>query len=219
MKLSKRKIDRSLLGEQYDARSTQEEQGDPRCLLGHHVNVKVPSGSTHFDLLAAIARESTTPFPIKFLSEKLKEQTYPRGRGCFGEVAVEIAKIVAHYPTLRWWVAKDGLVVDEAKPHLDLLPHFDRIVGPLSIEMMANGKISPEALQKIAAKLDANNFKLKEHLPPAEWSKIVDHNQKSSGRTIKTFSEATSDRRFVRLVRRSIYRARDRYKNAIHHDL
>ena len=45
-----------------------------------------------------ISRLSHKPFQIKFLSDKLKELEFPRGRVYFGYVGDVISKILLHYP-------------------------------------------------------------------------------------------------------------------------
>jgi hypothetical protein len=72
-----------------------------------------------------------------------------------------------------------------------------------------------DAIHSIAEKLDAEGVKLKEHLQPQEWDAVVDNNRKRTGNPIKSFSAAAKSPRLVPLVRRSIYRARDRYKKAL----
>jgi hypothetical protein len=86
--------ERIYFGQSYDAKRTREGQGNDHVLIGNHVSSSLAAGSTHQDLLSSIARDSVRPLPIKFLSEKLKEGSYVRGRGCFGEIAHEIDKIV-----------------------------------------------------------------------------------------------------------------------------
>jgi hypothetical protein len=179
------------------------------------VNLSMPAGSTHFDSLIEFGRSSFKPFPIKFLSEKLKEPQFIQGRVYFGKLGDQIRKILLNYPYLRWWMEKDGLVVDEARSEIGPLSDFDRIAGPLVLEHMKGDKLSASALASIAAKLDAERFQLKQNLQPAQWKPISDYNQKYSKLAIKTFGDAVGRPQFVRSVRRRLYLARDRYKKAL----
>lgn len=123
-------------GRHFDARRTKDTHGDMGVLYGNFVNLSMPAGSTHFDHLMEIGRSSDRPFPIKFLSEKLKELEFVRGCVYFGRLGNQIQKILLNYPYLRWWIEEDGLVVDEARSELGPLSDFDRIAGLLVIEHM-----------------------------------------------------------------------------------
>ena len=206
-----RKLRKHYFGPQFDERRTDEAHGDTAALLGNFVSLAVKAGSTHFEHLMAIGRS----FPVKYLSPKLKEPQFLRGKTYFGDLIDEINKILLNHPELRWWMTSDGLVVDEVPSELDSLSHFDRIVGPLSIQLLQNGRLSQDAIHSIAIALDAEKFTLKEHLQPQEWDDVVDNNRKRTGNPIKSFSSAAKNPRFVQPVRRSIYRARDRYKKAL----
>jgi hypothetical protein len=214
----RRRIEEAYFGLHFDARRTNEAHGDTSVLLGNSVSLSVPSGSSHFDVLTLIAQKSTKPIPVRFLSEKLKELKPPRGRNCFGDTARGIEAIVSNYGSLRWWLTEQGLVVDEVLSELDSLSSFDRLVGPLSVQGVQNGILREEAVCLISEKLDEEGFKLKEHLQPKEWGAIVAHNRKRTGRQVESFAAAVKDPRFVRHVRRSIYRARDRYNKAVRLD-
>jgi hypothetical protein len=108
-----------------------------------------------------------------------------------------------------------GLIVDEVPPDLDSLSHFDRTVGPMSVQLPKKGRLSQDSIMSIAQKLDDEGFQLKEHLQPQEWNKIVNNNLKRMGNLINTFSLAANNSTLRRAVRRSIYRARDRYKKVL----
>jgi hypothetical protein len=202
-------------GQHFDARRTKETNGDMGVLHGNVISLTMESGSTHFDDLMEISRSSYKPFPVKSLAGKLKEQQSIRGRVYFGHVGDVIQGILLNYPYLRWWMEKDGLVVDEARSEMGPLSDFDRIAGPLVLEHMTGDKLSASALASIAAKLDAEGFQLKQNLQPAQWKPISDYNQKYSKLAIKTFSDAVGRPQFVRSVRRRLYLARDRYKKAL----
>ena len=202
-------------GRHFDVRRTNDTHGDMRVLQGNFVNLSMPAGSTHFDSLIEFCRSSVKPFPVKFLSEKLKEPQFIRGRVYSGKLGEQIQGILLNYPYLRWWMEKDGLVVDEARSEIGPLSDFDRIAGPLVLEHMKGDKLSASALVSIAAKLDAERFQLKQNLQPAQWKPISDYNQKYSKLAIKTFGDAVGRPQFVRSVRRRLYLARDRYKKAL----
>jgi hypothetical protein len=213
-----RRVAEAYFGPHFDARRTKESHGDPSVLLENHVSASMPAGSTYFDALTLIARSSGKPIPVKFLSEKLKKLKIPRGGTYFGEIANDIEAIVVNNPPLRWWLTEQGLVVDEVPSELDSLSAFDRLVGPLSVQLAQNIILPESAVCLISQKLDAEGFKLKDHLQPKEWEAVVAHNLKRTGRQIGSFESAVMNSRFVRLVRRSIYRARDRYSKALRLD-
>jgi hypothetical protein len=202
-------------GQHFDARRTKDAHGDMGVLHGNFVNLSMPVNSTHFDHLMEIGRSSNTPFPIKFLSDKLKELRYPRGRPYFGKTVDVIRGILLNYPYLRWWMEEDGLVVDEVSAELGPLSDFDRIAGALVVERLKNGKLSTTSLESIASKLDAEGFQLKRDLQPAQWKPISEYNQKHSRTPIKSFCAVVRRPQFVRILRRRLYVARDRYKKAL----
>jgi hypothetical protein len=206
---------KQYFGQQFDKRRTQQAHGDAGVLLENHVNLTMPAGSTHFDHLMAIGCSSDKPFPIKYLSEKLKELQFPRGKTYFGSPVDLIQQVLLNYPHLRWQMEKDGLVVDEASSELGLLSDFDRIAGLLVLEHMKGNKLSESALASIATKLDAEGFQLKQDLQAAQWQPISKYNQKYSREPIRTFSAAVRRPQLVRSVRRRLYVARDRYKKAL----
>ena len=205
-------------GSRFDARRTKESHGDLSVLLNNHVNVSMPSDSTHFDVLTSIALESAKPIPVSSLPEGLKKTKLPRGWTGFEDAAHLIDAIVSNYPSLRWWLTEQGLVVDEVASKLDSLSSFDQLVGPLSVQLMQDRILPKVAVCLIAQKLDTEGFKLKEHLQPKEWEAVVTHNRKRTVRLVGSFTSAVKNPRFIRPVRRSIYRARDRYNKALRLD-
>jgi hypothetical protein len=68
-----------------------------RVLQGNFVNLSMPAGSTHFDSLIEFGRSSIKPFPVKFLSEKLKEPQFIRGRVYSGKLGEQIQGILIIY--------------------------------------------------------------------------------------------------------------------------
>jgi len=202
-------------GQHFDARRTKDAHGDMGILQGNFVSLTLPAGSTRFDHLMEMSRSSHRPFPIKFLSEKLKEGQFIRGHVYFGKLGRQIEGILLNYPHLRWWLDKDGIVVDEPPFELGPLSDFDRIAGPLFIEHWKNDELSASSLESIASTLDAEGFQLKDNLQPAQWKPISEYNQKHSRVAIRTFAGAVRRPQFARSVRRRLYLARDRYKKAL----
>jgi hypothetical protein len=202
-------------GQQFDKQRTRDTHGDLGMLKGNYVNFNVPSGSTHFDHLMEIGRLSNRPFPIKFLSKQLKGYPSVRGRTFFGRTVDQIREILCNYSQLRWWMERDGLVVDEVKSELGPLASFDRIAGQLVIEHWKDDGLPQSNLQLIASRLDGEGFQLKEYLQPAQWKPISEYNQKHSRSPVRTFGDAVQRPQFVRSVRRRLYVARDRYKKAL----
>jgi hypothetical protein len=162
----------AYFGRHFDARRTKDAHGDMGILRENFVNLTISAGLTDFDSLIEFSRSAFRPFPIKFLSEKLKERTYIRGRVFSGWLGDEIKAIIHEYPYLRWWIDQDGLVVDEAKSELGPLTDFDRIAGSLVLEHIKGSQLSASSLAYIAARLDAEGFRLKENLQPAQWKPI-----------------------------------------------
>lgn len=174
-------------GRQFDKRRTKDAHGDMGILRGNFVNMTLPAGSTHFDHLMEFSRSSEKPFPIKFLSEKLKERRFPRGHVYYGTLSRQIERVLLNYSYMRWWLEKDGLVVEEAKSELGPLSGFDRTAGPLVIEYWKDGELSTSSLKFIASRLDAEGFQLNGNLQPSQWKPILEYNQKHSKVAIKTF--------------------------------
>jgi hypothetical protein len=198
----------------FDALRTSGARGDVDVLRVNPVNLSVPASSSHFDHIIEISRSASTPFPIKSLSEKLNAHRSPRGRGYFGHVGDIIEQLMTNYPTLRWWIEADGLVVDEISSELGPLSAFDLHAGSMAVEHIKNGRLDKDSLLIIAEQLDARGFLLKENLQPAQWRPIAEYNQKHSRTPIRTFAKAVNNPKFSRGVRRRLYVARDRYKMA-----
>ena|ERR1039458_6830059 len=136
------RIPQEYYGPHFDALRTKDARGDMSLLWGNRVSLTMPAESSHFDHLEEISCSSQRPFPIKFLSDDLKELKFPRGRTYVGTTIDAIGTILLNYPNLRWWLEADGLVVDKARPDLGSLSDFDRIAGPL---MRASAKLGHSA--------------------------------------------------------------------------
>lgn len=205
---------RKLLWERFDAKRTHGAGGSPDFMLDAYVSLTMQAGSSHREDLEEIARTSSQPFPIASLSNALNERRSLRGRVYFGELGRQIDKIVCNYPGMRWWMRQDGLVVDVVVPETAPLAEFDREAGKLTWERTVNGKVSKEAILEIATLLDTAGFGLSLNLQKAQWTPIATFNQKHARAAVKTFVAAASHPQFIRMVRRRLYVARDRYREA-----
>jgi len=201
-----------FLGFRFDFKRSRDGLGDLDLLSYNVLNRSVQSGTSMMDALMEALSLADRPIPVKFISEKLREPILLRGRVFFGDAWKEIDDVVQNYQRMRWWITVQGLVIDEIPPELDSLSEFERIVGPL---VSGHFTISVEMLRAIADKLDSAGFKLKDHLQPVERKAIAAEHQKHHSTTIHNFASAVSNPRFVRMVRRAIYRAREKYEKAL----
>jgi hypothetical protein len=198
----------------FDAERSIKAPEYVRILERNSVNISLPQDSTHWDAIYAIAKKASHPFRVKFLSAHLKKHHAVRGQTCFGKAGDQIQKILDNYPTLRWWMQPDGLVVDEPKVDLTRLSLFDRFAGEQAHSRWTNEGLPKDSLLVIAKQLDAEDFKLNDCLQPAQWAPIAKYNQKYAREAIRTFEAAAQDSRFVRGIRRRLHLARDRYRKA-----
>ena len=173
----------------FDSDRTRKANGDKSLLSFNLVNCTILSGLTDFAALTAIAQSAQRPIPVKFLTERLRQVALPRGRTFFGDACEAIDGLVRKYPRLRWWMAADGLVVDEVPPELESLSEFERIVGSMLSEQR---RISKGTLQAVAQKLDSDGVKLIEQLQPKESDAIAAENRKRKARAIHNFSTAVA---------------------------
>lgn len=205
-----------LLWSRFDQRRTREAGRKADFLLRSNVSLSMSAGSSHREDVEEIARMSSQPFSIASISKVLDERKSLRGVAYFGEAGSQIDKILHNYPGMRWWMEKDGLVIDVAQQHsANRLSEFDRTAGKLVCDATRHGKFSTDAVGKIATRLDVSGFTLSENLQPAQWKPIADHNRKHAKSAIKTFAAAASNPKFVRSVRRRLYVARDRYQKSL----
>jgi hypothetical protein len=198
----------------FDAERSIKAPEYVRSLERNPVSISLPEDSSHWDAVHAIAGHANCPLPVKHVSDVLKEHRAIRGRSCFGDVGDQIEKILNNYPTLRWWMESEGLVID--KPKVDLAPllPFDRFAGALVHSSWTNGRLPKGSLMAIAQQLDTEKFKLRDCLQPAQWVPISKCNQKYASKAIQTFEAAARHHIFVRQIRRRLYLARDRYRRA-----
>lgn len=198
----------------FDRQRTREMGGNVVPFMQSFISLRRPPGSSHREDIEQMADAATKPFAIAYLSERLNEIRSIRGQTYFGEVGRTIDDILENYPGLRWWMTKEGLVIDTVPPDADRLSQFDSKAGKLVYESMQNGKLPIDVVYQISAELDSTGFTLRENLQPAQWKPIADYNQRYSKKAIRSFTEAVSNPRFVRPIRRRFYVARDRYQRA-----
>lgn len=185
-----------------------------RILKPNPVSISLPRDSSHWDAVHDIASNASCPLPVKHVSGILKEHRARRGQSHFGHVGDQIEKILNNYPTLRWWVESEGLVIDKPKVDLARLLQFDRFAGALVHSSWTNGRLPKCSLMAIAQQLDMEKFKLRDCLQPAQWVPIAEYNEKHASNAILTFDAAARHSIFVRQIRRRLYLARDRYLKA-----
>jgi hypothetical protein len=137
-----------------------------------------------------------------------------RGETFLGLVADKLDQLALNYDDMQWWVSDKGLNVAILPPEAERLRPFDELAGRLTAELWTDG-LPQAALCNIANTLDEAGLKVEEELEPAQWKPIADFNRKFSRKAIKTFSQAVQDKRFVRSVLRRLYRARERYVQAL----
>jgi hypothetical protein len=199
---------------QFDQKRTRETGGTADVLLDNIVSLTMPAGSSHREAVEHIACQASKPFPIVSISKLLDENKSLRGRVYYGDAGQQIDKILHNYPRMRWWMEKDGLVIDAVPLSANRLSDFDQKAGKLVCEGTTDGKLSADSVRQIAAGLDAAGFSLSESLQPAQWKPIADHNRKHAKSAIKTFAAAVSHPKFVRSIRLRLYVARERYQKA-----
>jgi hypothetical protein len=196
----------------FDAHRTKDARGDAGMLVQNPVNLSAEAGSTHWDHVYAIASSALRPFKVKSVSERLKELIFVSGRVYFGHAGDQIQKIMMNYPTLRWWMDADGLVIAEPAAELGPLDPFDRFVGELVALKWKQNRLCTDDFLEITKQVDAKGFELKPCLQPAQWKLIAEYNQKFARNAIRTFEAAASNAKFTRSIRRRLYVARDRYE-------
>ena len=178
------------------------------------VSLSVPAGSTHRFAVEEIARTARRPIPIQSLCEELSDRKLIRGGTFFGLAGDGFDQIARNYDDMQWWVSDEGLNVAILPQDMEVLSPCDDLAGSVAVELWGDG-LSLEALSSIAKAIDQAGFTLQEQLEPAQWKPISDHNRRIARSAIKTFSQAAGDKRFVRSVRKRLYRARERYLQAL----
>src|SRR5438874_9287857 len=184
-------------------------------LLGNHVSLRVPAGSTERFAVEEIARNASRSIPLESLCDELNGSTYIRGAVFFGPPGDKLDQIARNHADMQWWISDKGLNVAILPAEDPELSPFDRLAGSLTAEHWIDGKLSDDALYKIAEALDDAAFTFARDLQPAQRQPIAQHNSKFSRSPIKTFKEAVQKRTFVRLIRRRLYVARARFEKAL----
>ena len=166
------------------------------AILENVVNCTVPAPCTHRDALEQLARESEPPIPIESLPDVLNENLHPRGATLFGFCGDRIDQIARNYPSMQWWVSKNGL-------HMEVIPDsklsdFEALAGRLMFEARArrgeNNRLSPSEYDKISGELDRSGFKPVDHLEGKYRDELAKWNKKYPRKAIKTFSAALSSK-------------------------
>jgi hypothetical protein len=189
-------------------------QRTTQLMVDSIVSCSIPGPHSSRDSIEQITRNASLPINVESLSEALAKPILPRGAVYFGRLGDVLDEIAVNYPDMYWWVSENGLNMAIMDPNHILPDPFDELAGSLTIQHWKNGRLSTKNLLEIAAELDKNQFPLNGNLQPNEWFTIAEHNQKSSRTPIKTFLEAAKHRRFGRLVRRCLYRARHKKMQA-----
>jgi hypothetical protein len=202
------------LWDHFDQKRTREAGGRIDSRLHGIVSSALPAGTSRREHVERLIREAREPFSAVYISPLLDELRFIRGVTYFGYAGRQIDQIVSNYPGMRWWMAKDGLVIDVVPDEAERLSEFDRRAGQLVCDGTQAGRLFEDVVRKIAAELDAAGFSLLENLQPAQRKPIAAFNQKYAKRAVKSFSAAASHRQFGRAVRRRLYVARDRYRAA-----
>jgi hypothetical protein len=191
-------------------------------LVNKVASASVSPFSTHRRCVETIC--SSSAIPIVSICDALDGKAVgPKGNTYFGAASDEIDSILGNYEDISWWVSEQGLHIGIIEPEnrVGSLKPFDGFAGPLVLAVwddklpQANTKISKSALADIAAKLDDSCLLLKDSLQPAQREKLAKHNRKYNKKPITTFTAAINDPRFVQMVRRRLYRARDSYDAAL----
>src|ERR1700738_4965416 len=104
--------DSQLFWSNFEHRGTREAGGKADMILFSIVNLTTKAGSSQREDLEEMARSASKPFPVACISKLLDETRSIRGRTYFGYAGRQIDEIVDNHPGMRWWMAKDGLVID-----------------------------------------------------------------------------------------------------------
>jgi hypothetical protein len=122
----------------FDQRRTREARGNVDPLLHSIVSLTMSAGSSHREHVEQIARVTSKPFPVLSISKLLDEKRSLRGTVYFGDTGRQIDLILHNYPGMRWWMEKDGLVIDIVPHDANRLSEFDGKAGRLTCERTVN---------------------------------------------------------------------------------
>src|SRR3984893_12343116 len=179
-----------VLWDHFDQRRTREAGGRIDSRLHGIVLSRSPAGTSDREHVEQLIREASEPFSAVYISPLLGQRRSIRGRTVFGYAGRQIDQMVDNYPGMRWWMAKDGLVIDVVPDDADRLSEFDRRAGQLICDGTQAGRLFEDVVRKIAAELDAAGFSLLENLQAAQRKPIAAFNQKYAKRAVKSFSAA-----------------------------
>jgi hypothetical protein len=187
-----------------------------QLLVGNLVSLSIPGQTTPREQIIQIANRATNPIAVESLSDELSAIKPIRGCTYFDSFGNIVDRLAENFPNMRWWISEKGLNMANLPPE-ETLNYFDSFAGELCVKHWKD-RLSRGALMIIATELDTKALEMKwaflDSFEPAARKKIVDYNQKHSRSAIKTFERAAADPRFSRLVRRRLYRARERFLKA-----
>jgi hypothetical protein len=188
-----------------------------KSFLSSFVALSVPAQTTHAEGIRIIAAGANIPFSIESLGDELDTGKLSRGHAIFkylGDVVDEMAEII---PNMRWWLTDKGLNMAVVPPECTLSP-FDAIAVELCLKHWTTPNLSKASLQLIARELDEKTTSLAgdflDRFPLAPRKVLAKYNQLNPRVPIRTFAVAAANQRFSGLVRRLLYRARERFAKA-----
>ncbi len=189
--------------------------------LNSRISLTVSARTNLYEVVTTLVEHASDPIPIDALPSELKAKIQSRGRVLFGYVGNLIDEIAYNLPDMYWWISEKGLNMAiisrkqmEAMVHEEMLSDFDRLAGKLCVDYWKDG-LSKDDLKLIAKELDANAPQGKgvflDRFEPKPRKAIAVHNQRNRKATVKTFQQAVGNPKFVTLIRRMLYRKRDKY--------
>lgn len=178
------------------------------------VSITVLAPATLREQVIRIVHGATNPFAVESLANELDTIKSVRGSSYFGSLGDVLDGIAQNFPNMRWWISEKGLNM-AIVPLEELLGQFDLLAGKLCCDHWKNGRISKTDLRLIARELDARAAEIEgaflERFEPSARKKIAEYNQKHPRATIKTFEQVIDKPTLVRLVRKRLYRAHERF--------
>lgn len=183
-------------------------------------NVTVHAPASERRVVEDIARFAKKPIELHELDPALDNKNLIRGKSCSGHVWKLIDEVAQNFPRMKWWITHNGLSILSMDQHemasrlrVRALTPFEALAGRLFADRSVNGRVSKGDLTEILRTIDREQFSLKGELSPDQWKDISFQNQKNSRHPIRSFEAAFQ--KFPRIIRKVLYRARDRYRNAI----
>lgn len=188
----------------WSARSTQNFLIN-RKVFDNYVQLCVLPSQTHSAAVRLIAQAAPRVIAVESLPEVLDKTVLKRAMICTDVAGSLFDQIARRHRDMYWWISDSGLNMAFAAPQPPSLSKFDALAGGL---YHAKGELTVDNLLDIAKELDSAGFALKDQLQPKFWNEIAQHNMKFPKKSVKTFEQAASDRRFVRGVKKRLYEAR-----------